>query len=329
MAGESKKAVVAAVAGNAAIATIKFAAAAVTGSSSMLAEGIHSLVDTGNGCLLLLGLNKSQKPPDTRHPFGHGKEIYFWSLIVALIIFGIGGGMSIYEGITHLQHPAPLEDPTWNYVVLAAAAVFEGISFVIGYGQFRKLKGAAPVLRAIREGKDPSIFTIVIEDTVALVGLAIAFVAIFVGHLLDNPYIDGVGSIAIGTLLASIAFWLAAESKDLLLGEAVSPEMTRRIHEVADADPAVEETGPALTMYLGPRDVLLNIEIEFRHGLSASQIRASIDRIEERLRQRYPEITRVFIEVGSLRAGHEVEHVTDEAALRRGEEATGEPGQWT
>ncbi len=302
MAAESKKAVLAAIAGNAAIATIKFAAASVTGSSAMLAEGIHSLVDTGNGGLLLLGLQRSKRPADEAHPFGHGQELYFWSLIVALAIFGIGGGMSIYEGIIHLRNPSPLEDPTWNYVVLAAAAIFEGASWWIAYRQLRKVHPETPVLRVIREGKDPSIFTVVVEDSLALVGLAIAFLVVFLGHRLDNPYIDGVGSILIGLLLASAAFLLAAESRGLLLGEAMSPDVVREIKEIVQADPAVAELGPVLTMHLGPEDVLLNLEVAFEPGLAANEIRAAVDRIEERLRERFPEITRVFIEVGSLRA---------------------------
>ena len=301
IAAESKKAVIAAIAGNAAIATIKFAAATATGSSAMLAEGIHSLVDTGNGGLLLLGLRRSARPPDAAHPFGHGQELYFWSLIVALIIFGVGGGMSIYEGITHLQHPSPLEDPTLNYVVLAAAAVFEGISWTIAYRQFRKVHPTAPVLSVIHEGKDPSIFTVLIEDTLALLGLAIAFFAVFFGHRLDNPYIDGVGSIVIGALLASAAVLLAAETRGLLLGESVSPAMARTSTTSYAPTRPWRRPGLALTMYLGPEEVLLNLEVAFEPGLTASEIRAAVDRIEGRLRARYPEITRVFIEVGSLR----------------------------
>jgi cation diffusion facilitator family transporter len=301
MAAESKKAVLAAIAGNAAIATIKFAAAATTGSSAMLAEGIHTLVDTGNGGLLLLGLRRSQRAPDASHPFGHGKELYFWSLIVALIIFGIGGGMSIYEGIIHLRHPSPLHDPAWNYLVLAGAAVFESSSWAIAYRQFRKVHPRASVWHVIREGKDPSIFTVIIEDTLALLGLAIAFLAVFFGHRLDNPYLDGVGSMVIGVLLASAAFLLAAESRGLLLGEGVSPAMARQIRDIVRADPAVAEPGPALTMYLGPEEVLLNLEVAFEPGLTSNESRAAVDRIEEQLRGRFPEITRVFIEVGSLR----------------------------
>jgi divalent metal cation (Fe/Co/Zn/Cd) transporter len=186
--------------------------------------------------------------------------------------------------------------------VLAAAAVFEGASWWIAYRQFRKVHPRASVLSVIHEGKDPSIFTVLIEDSLALIGLAVAFVAIFLGHRLDNPYIDGVGSIVIGALLASAAFLLAVETRGLLLGEGVSPDMARDIDDIVRADPAVAEPGPALTMYLGPEEVLLNLEVAFEPRLTAGEIRTAVDRIEERLRERYPEITRVFIEVGSLHA---------------------------
>jgi len=302
MAAESKKAVVAAIIGNLAIAAIKFVAAAMTGSSAMISEGIHSVVDTGNGGLLYYGLKRGARPADEHHPFGHGMEVYFWSLIVAVSIFGIGGGMSIYEGITHMQHPVPLEDPTINYIVLGLAMVFEGYSFSVAWRVFRKSKGSRRTLTAIHHGKDPSLFTVLFEDTAALLGLLVAFVGIFLSHRLEEPVIDGMTSVVIGGILVFAALWLAYESRSLLVGEAADPELVATIREIALADPAVTGLGVVLTMHLGPEDVLLNIEVQFTPGLPAEDIHTAVHRIEERITDVHPEVSRIFIEVESLRA---------------------------
>jgi cation diffusion facilitator family transporter len=297
---ESTIAVVAAIVGNLAIAAVKFLAAVMTGSSAMISEGIHSLVDTGNGGLLLLGIRKSDRPPSRSHPFGYGKELYFWSLIVAISIFGIGGGMSIYEGILHIRHPSELEDPLINYIVLGAAMVFEAISFTIAYGQFRKFKQGRSTIRTVREGKDPSLFTVVFEDSAALAGLVIAFVGVFLGHELRNPYFDGGASVAIGVMLCSVAVWLAQESKALLVGEAADPQVVRAFRRIALEEEVVQGIGDTLTMHLGPRDVLLNVGVQFRDDATVAQIHAAIHRIERRLGEVFPEVTRVFIEVERL-----------------------------
>ena len=228
MAAESKKAVVAAIIGNLAIAVIKFIAGGITGSSAMISEGIHSVVDTGNGGLLFYGLNRGARPADEHHPFGHGMEIYFWSLIVAVSIFGIGGGMSIYEGITHIQHPVELEDPTINYIVLALAMVFESISFSVAWRAFRGSRRGRTTLSAIHHGKDPSLFTVLFEDTAALLGLGVAFFGVLLSHQLNAPVLDGAASIVIGCILVVAALWLAYESRSLLVGEAADPEMVAR-----------------------------------------------------------------------------------------------------
>jgi cation diffusion facilitator family transporter len=298
---ESKPAIVAAIVGNLAIAASKFTAAAITGSSAMISEGIHSVVDTGNGVLLLVGLKKSEKPPNDQHPFGYGKEIYFWSLIVAMSVFGIGGGLSIYEGIHHLRFPTPLESPTINYIVLAISMVFEGISFTIAYRQFSASKGDLGPIQAIRHGKDPSLFTVVFEDSAALVGLMIAFVGIFLGHQLDNVYFDGLASLLIGLLLASVALWLAVETKGLLLGERAAPELVADIERLAAADPVVASVGHALTMHMGPNEILLNLGIEWKQATTAEEIHESIHRIEDSITARYPEVTRIYLEVESFR----------------------------
>jgi cation diffusion facilitator family transporter len=299
---ESKKAVIAAIIGNAAIAAIKFAAAAMTGSSAMLSEGIHSLVDTGNGALLFLGIKRSSRPPSATHPFGYGKELYFWSLIVAISIFGIGGGMSIYEGILHIRHPSELTNPTINYIVLGLAMIFESMSFTVAYRAFRTVKGDRGALSAIHHGKDPSLFTVLFEDTAALSGLLVAFAGVFLAHQFDNPFFDGAASVIIGCILAVVAVWLAWESKGLLVGESADPHLVDDVRRFAGDDPVVTGVGAVLTMHLGPEEVLLNLEVEFAPGTQAEEIHAAIHRIEEHITAHHPEVNRIFIEVESLRA---------------------------
>ena len=304
MAQESKKAVVAAIIGNVAIAVVKFIAGGITGSSAMISEGIHSVVDTGNGGLLYYGLNRGARPADEHHPFGHGMEVYFWSLIVAVSIFGIGGGMSIYEGITHIQHPAPLENPIINYIVLAVAVLFESFSFSVAWRTFRRSpRRGRNTLSAIHHGKDPSLFTVLFEDTAALMGLGVAFVGIFLSHQLDAPWLDGAASIVIGCILVVAALWLAYESRSLLVGEAADPEMVADIRRIVLEDPAVTGLGVVLTMHLGPDDVLLNIEVKFTPGLPAEEIHDAVHRIEERINEPFPEVSRIFIEVEALSGG--------------------------
>jgi cation diffusion facilitator family transporter len=297
MAAESKKAVVAAIVGNAAVAAIKFAAAALTGSSAMISEGIHSLVDTGNGVLLFHGLRRGARPADSNHPFGHGMEVYFWSLIVAVSIFGVGGGMSIYEGIVHIRNPSPLDSPTINYIVLALAMVFEVASFLVAWRVFRKAKGTERTLTAIRHGKDPSLFTVLFEDTAALLGLVVAFFGVFLSHQLEQPVLDGVASLVIGIILVCTATWLAYESRSLLVGEAADPALVAAIRQVALADPAVAGLGAVLTLHLGPENILLNVEVRFLPGLTVEEVHAAVHRIEEGITEPFPEVDRIFIEV--------------------------------
>jgi len=299
----SKIAVVAAVLGNLAIAIIKFAAAVLSGSSAMISEGIHSLVDTGNGLLLLLGLKRAQRPADESHPFGHGKSLYFWTNIVAISIFGIGGGMSVYEGITHIQHVSSetvLGDPTAAYIVLAISALIEGTSFTIAVRQFMKAKGEAGAFQFLRHSKDPSLYTVVLEDSAALLGLIFAFLGIFLGHALNNPYLDGVASVAIGLLLMSVAWFLASRTAGLLLGEGVSPEELADIRRRVEADPAVRRAGDILTMYMGPHELLVNMGVCFVEGTTAEQMHEAIRRIEADLKNGYPQTNRVYIEAESL-----------------------------
>ena len=300
MAAESKKAIYAAIAGNFAIAVTKFTAAAFTGSSAMLSEGIHSLVDTGNGGLLLLGVHRSQKPADDAHPFGYGKELYFWTLIVAMLIFGVGGGVSIYEGILHVMHPSSLGDPTWNYVVLGLAVVFEGYSLTVAFKTFQTAKGEESTWKAIRTSKDPTTFTVLFEDAAAMLGLLAAAVGIFLAHRFENPALDGVASIVIGLILTSVALFIAYESKGLLVGEGADPEILQSIKAVAESDPAVQAAERSLTMHFGPHVVLLTMHIQFRGGLSGAELESAVNRLEAAVRNKYPEIKHVFIEAKSM-----------------------------
>lgn len=298
----SKKpiAVYAAMASNLIIAATKFAAAVYTGSSAMLSECIHSLADTGNESLLLVGERMSKKPADENHPFGHGKEMYFWSLIVAIILFGLGGGMSIYEGITHMRHPVPIQNPVANYVVLLIAAVFEASSLAVALKELRAGNRNGNLLHAVKESKDPSVFVVLFEDSASLLGLAVALGGVYFSDRLGNPYIDAFASMGIGLILGMVAIILAYKSKQLLLGEALEPEQVREISNLAQTDPAVERLRYPLTMYFGPDEVLLDLDIQFRKGLSVGDVVTAVDRLEKEIRKRYPEITRIFIEADSM-----------------------------
>ena len=298
--GESKVAVIAAVVGNLLIAIIKFIAAALTGSSAMLSEGIHSVVDTGNGVLVLMGMKRSTAPADAEHPFGHGKELYFWTLIVAISIFGIGGGMSAYEGIRHLLNPSHVTNPWPSYIVLAISALVEGSSFLIAMRQLNTARGKVGIATFIRTSKDPALFTVVFEDSAAMLGLLVAFLGIWLGQITGSPYFDGAASVLIGIILASVAFLLARESKGLLIGEGVEPETLATMRQLVAADKAVQAVGDVRTMYMGATDLLVNLDIAFLDGMPAEAIHDAVDRIETALKAAHPEVTRIYIEVDSL-----------------------------
>jgi cation diffusion facilitator family transporter len=298
--GGSKVAVVAAVVGNLLVAVSKFVAAAFTGSSAMIAEGIHSLVDTGNGLLVLFGLRRADRPADAGHPFGHGKELYFWTLIVAISIFGIGGGMSIFEGITHLMSPSPMENPLLNYLVLAIALIIEGSSFFIAMRALNAARGSRPAIEFIRATKDPSLFTIVFEDSAAMLGLLVAFLGVALGQLTGSPYFDGAASVIIGLILAGVAWLLARETKGLLVGEGVEAADLAAMRSLVLADPAIEGVGDILTMYVGPKELLVNLDVAFGEGVDAAGMHASIARVEAALKAAYPEVGNVYIEAASL-----------------------------
>jgi len=300
MAGESTKAVVAAIAGNFAIAVCKFAAAGFSGSAAMLAEAIHSLVDTGNDGLMLYGLRRSTKPADEDHPFGYGHELYFWTLVVGILIFGLGGGMSILTGILHVMNETTTEASVWSYAVLAIAAVFEGISWWFGYRAFRSEQQGRGVVETIQISKDPTTFSVLLEDSAALAGLAIAFAGIFMSHQLGVPWIDGASSIVIGGLLCLIALVMVYESKGLLIGEGVAKETAHGVRALIAAESDVESIGKLGTLYLGPEDVMLAVEVRFRRDGSVADTRHAIGRISNAIRAKYPRIRHVFLDASSI-----------------------------
>ncbi|HET7896241.1 MAG TPA: cation diffusion facilitator family transporter, partial [Flavisolibacter sp.] len=234
----SKTAIYSALVANLLIAITKFVAAAVTRSSAMVSEGIHSVVDTTNEILLLLGLKKSKKKADAQRPFGYGKELYFWSFIVSILIFGVGGGISFYEGVTHLQHPEPIRDPLWNYIVLGVAIVFDGTSFVIALKNFNRHRGDTPFWKAVKKSRDPSSFVVLFEDAADVLGLMIAFAGVYLGHRFNNPYFDGVASLLIGLLLTAVSLVLTRESRSLLMGETASPQALQQIVKMAEENEA-------------------------------------------------------------------------------------------
>jgi cation diffusion facilitator family transporter len=299
---KSKVAIYGAIAANVAIAVTKFVVAGITGSSAMLSEGIHSAVDTLNGVLLLVGLKLSQRPATPEHPFGHGKELYFWSLIVAVLIFGLGGGLSFYQGLQHIRHPEPMQDPMWNYVVLGAAALFEGSSFIIALRQFLKTSSGAPFWEAFHRSKDPTNYTVLAEDSAALAGLVIAGIGIAASHRLGMPELDGAASLLIGLLLVGVGVVLIRESRGLLIGEGIRPETARALRRIALAQPKVRDVGRVLSMYVGPDDVLVTMDLDFDDGTVAADAATAIAAVERQVRERYPMIKRLFVEAGAAPA---------------------------
>ena len=302
MAGSSKKAIYGAIVANTLIAVAKFIASFFTGSSSMLSEGIHSLVDTGNGILLLFGIKRSKLPADKEHPFGYGKEIYFWSFVVAILIFALGGGIALYEGIHHILHPKPLDSLIWNYTVLGVAILIEGNALRIAMREFNKNRGAKSFMKAIRESKDTSTVAIVIEDGAAVLGLFIALICVFLGQVTGILYFDGIGSSLIGLLLISVSWFFAIECKGLLIGEGLLKTDLQTISEILSARPQVAEFKAPLSMYLGPNEVLLNMDIMFSDNMTTDEIEKEIDEIEQQISKEIPKINRIYIEAETVEA---------------------------
>jgi len=301
VASSSKKVIYAALIGNALIAVTKFVAAFLTRSSAMFSEGIHSLVDTGNQILLLFGLRQAKKPADERFPFGHGKEIYFWSFVVAILIFAVGAGISVYEGVKHLLHPKPIENPQINYIVLALAMVFEGAAWFFAWKEFRKVKGGYGYIQAVQRGKDPSMFVVLFEDTAAMLGLVVAFLGIFLGQITGIPYFDGGASVVIGLILGATAIWLAYETHGLLIGERANPEVAEKIREIVGRQDSITHVNELATMHMGPDYILVNLSVDFSSDASADDVEAVVGQLDRELKEALPRVKRVFIEAEARR----------------------------
>ena len=278
------------------------AAAVITQSSAMLSEGIHSLVDTGNQILLLHGLKRAKRPADTEFPFGHGKEVYFWGFIVAITIFTIGAGVSIYKGVHHIMHPIPIVNPTINYIVLACALVFEGAAWYFALTEFTKAKGKWGYFEAVQRGKDPSMFVVLFEDSAAMLGIIAAFIGILLSQVTKNYVYDGIASVVIGLILAGTAVWLAYEIKGLLIGESARPEVVKNVKEIANSYPKIKHVNEVLTLHMGPEFILLNLSVDFADTVSVGDIEETIARLDRHIKQTYPRIKRVFVEAEARHA---------------------------
>ncbi len=291
----SKIVIYAALSGNLIVTGIKFAAAAFTGSSAMFSEAVHSVVDCGNQLLMLLGLRRAARPASVSHPFGHGLQLYFWTFVVAVLVFGVGAGVSILQGIDKIRHPHPVD--AWaNYIVILLASLFEGTTWAVAVREFRKVKGDRSWLDAVRFSKDPTVFTVLFEDSAALLGLLTALAGVWFSQVLDRPMLDGVASVVIGLILAGTASFLAWECQSLLTGEAAAPEVRHGIRPIVEAEAAVAWPNEILTMHFGPRDVLAALSLEFHRQHPADEVEAVVSRIEGRIKARHPEVTRVFVE---------------------------------
>lgn len=296
MATGSKKVIFAALIGNSLISITKFMAAFYTGSSAMLSEGIHSLVDTGNQILLLHGIKQSEKPADEYFPFGHGKEIYFWSFIVAILVFSLGGGISIYEGIQHLLNPSEMKNPMINYIVLGLAMLFEGAAWAFALREFSRAKGKWSYIEAVKRAKDPSLFVVLFEDSAAMLGLFVAFIGIALTQYTGFLYFDGIASIVIGLILIGTAIWLAYETKGLLIGESANPYVVNGIKKILQVSPVIDHVNEVLTMHMGPDYILVNLSVDFRDTITADEVELTIEKLDKEIKQQFPEIKRIFIE---------------------------------
>ncbi|MEO8770055.1 MAG: cation diffusion facilitator family transporter [Ferruginibacter sp.] len=272
------------------IASIKFIAGAISNSSAMISEGIHSLVDTVNELLLLWGIKQSNKPSDAERPFGYGRELFFWSFMVSMLIFGLGGGISIYQGIIHMIHPKPLGNPFWNYIVLTASIIFEGISFIIAAVSFNKLRRNRSWWQTIKQSKDPSDFLVLFEDGAAVIGLFIVIILVWLGHLFTISWLDGLASLLVGILLIVISLVLARECKSLLMGEAVTTVTRKKIILITEADPGTDKMLRLYTIYLGPEEILLMMDIQFKESLQAPEMYDTIERIRLAIQKEFPTI---------------------------------------
>ncbi|MGA2402173.1 MAG: cation diffusion facilitator family transporter [Syntrophobacteraceae bacterium] len=298
----SRKVIYAALVGNFLIAITKSIAALMTGSSAMMSEAIHSVVDTGNEVLLLHGLQRAKMPANEEFPFGHGKEIYFWSFVVAILLFAGGAGLSIFKGIDHLIAPTPAKNFYINYSVVGLAMIFEGTSWYIALREFSKSKGTWSYIRAVHRGKDPSIFVVLLEDSAAIIGLIVAFLGIFLSQITGSHYFDGSAAIVIGLILGGTAIFLAFETKSLLIGESASKEVVQGIREIAYSRKNIKHVNEVLTMHMGPDFILVNISVDFVDPILATEIEDTIAGLDMEIKRVYPKVQRIFMEVETWRA---------------------------
>jgi cation diffusion facilitator family transporter len=296
----SKVAIYTALIADLAIGIIKFAAAIITRSSAMMSEGIHSLVDTVNEILLLIGIKNSQKPADENRPFGYGKELYFWSFIVSLLIFSLGGCISIYEGIIQLRHPVFIENVSWSYIVLAVAFAFNTFSLIIAMKAFNRQRRESPFWEAITVSKDPATFVVLFEDAAGLLGVIVAFLGVYLGHLYNNSSFDGIASIVIGVILIAVSVLLVRESRSLLMGEPASKETLDEIIRITEDDPSVSKVLRHYSMYMAPEEVVLQLSTVFKDTLTTKEITAAIDRVEQQIQEKFPRIKQIFIEPAKM-----------------------------
>ena len=297
----SYKSIYSALIANLFIAVTKFIAGGISNSSAMISEGIHSLVDTVNELLLLFGIKQSIKPPDTERPFGYGRELFFWSFIVSILIFGLGGGISIYQGIIHIVHPEPLGNPFWNYVVLGSSILFEGTSFIIAVKEFNKVRGGLSWWQAIKQSKDPSSFVILFEDGAAVLGLFAVIICVFLGHQFNNIYLDGIASLIVGLLLVATSMVLAHESRSLLMGEGIRKTTQQRIISITENDPSGAKMFQIYSIYISPEDVLLILSIKFKISISTQELDKAMDPIRDAIKKEFAVIRYVIIQPDFLK----------------------------
>jgi cation diffusion facilitator family transporter len=302
MADGSTKVVLAALAGNLAIAVAKFAAFAVSGSSAMLTEAIHSMVDTSDQLLLLVGEKRSRLGPDAAHPLGHGGEAYFWSFIVALMVFLVGGLLSIWAGVRHLLRPEPLGSPWLNFAVLVAAAVFDGLSFVVGYREYKRLVRGKTVdgrrvglVRFIRISKDPNLFATLLEDTAGIAGVVLAGAGVFGSSVLRLPWADGAASISIGLLLMGVAFVMANETRSLIAGEGVAQPVLEEMEKVLASDGRIVSVEDVSTRHLGPQEVMVALTLQLDPKLNGKAAAQTVRELTAALKKAEPRVACVYV----------------------------------
>jgi cation diffusion facilitator family transporter len=291
----SRRVIYAAIAGNLAVAATKLAAAMFTGSSAMLSEGVHSLVDTGNEALLLYGMSRAAVRPDREHPLGHGREIYFWSFVVALLVFALGAVVSFVEGMNHILHPHPIESPMVNYVVLALSALFDGTTWWIALRSFKGRKPYAELFGAVRESKDPPSFMVLFEDSAALLGLLVAFAGSFLSVQLNLPVLDGIASLVIGLVLGVTATVLARETKGLLIGERADEGIIASIKQLAEDMDGIAHANGIITVHLAPQQIVVALSLEFDDALRTPEIEAKVGELEQRVCAAHPAVVALFV----------------------------------